>query len=348
MDRFSVVGTSAVLTAALFLFIVDYGQSGNHSPDAEQYLGMANGNPVPDPYANRMVVPTLADILPGSAETGFRLLSSLSLLVSLSVAGIAALSLGIRRTPTLVALSLVATSPAIAYIAANPFLADAPALAGITVGTVAFILGMWPTFLVALIVGVAFREGAAAMAAFWIPAMQLKRLAISTLATAAVLLALRSVVESDGTFVYVSAPTVRTWLQDFVRSWGPLWVAAPLGVWSLRRSRRAVTIAAAVLSVSALVLTFVFNDTERMLQQLFPIAVIGTARYLDAVHQPATRAVLVVSVAITPALAFRNELVPESSLLRTSESLRVGVVAVGALAALAAGLHVLRRQAITT
>lgn len=311
------------------VLIEDYGQLGRHSPDAAQYLRMAAGDPVPDPYANRVLAPALAGALPGSPETGFRILSFASLTAALVASAVLSLRTGASRGATATAVVLGAASPAVSYILANPFLTDAPAAAAGSIAAVAFVFGAWPVFLMALVAAVGFRDATAALAFVWLPERQVRHLALSVALCLAVVGLCRVVAEPNGSFVYVGMPSWSRWMADLVRSWGPLWLAAGAGLLAVRSHRERVVITAGVLFTTGIGLTFIFNDTERMVLPLLPVVVVGTAHLLDRATSRVAPVVLVLAVSATPMLAFRNVVVPETSLLRTSEAVRIGVLLVG-------------------
>lgn len=322
-----------IVVAVGFVLIEDYGEVGNHSPDATQYLRMAAGEQVPDPYANRVLGPALAGALPGSPETGFRVLTFASLASALLAAALLSLRTGASRSATICAVILTATSPAVAYSFANPFLTDAPALAAGSIAAVAFVLGAWPAFLVALVLAVGFRDGSTAVALVWLPQRQYRRLIISGLCALASLGLARLVADPDGSFLYIGMPSWSRWLVDLVRSWGPLWLVGSVGLLTLRAHRARVLTLAGVLLLTGIALTFIFSDTERMLLPLLPVVLVGTAHLLGRAASRTAAAVLALMVAATPLLAFRNVLIPESSPMRASEGLRIGVLLAGVAAA---------------
>lgn len=308
-----IAASAAVALVVVVVAVLVSGTSDVTTPDAEQYIRMAEGERAPAPYSNRLGAPTIASLLSDDGRTGLRIVTIGSMFLVVAGATLAA-----RRTtgtpwPAIAvaaALCLAAPSPFTNFD--NPYLTDAPALAGITLVAFAFVTNAWPVlFLVAIAGATAFRDAAAGTVLLWFGTRQFGRTVAALLTSVAIIGLFAVLADPVDEFVYEGPPSVRRWLRDLVLAWGPLWAVLPVGLLALHRSRSRWTVVAVVLGIEGLFLTQVFHDTGRMMLPLFVVMVVATAAFTHRLgrRHPVAGAVAAITVLLMPILNFQTTIV---------------------------------------
>ena len=141
------------------------------SPEARQYVAMAEHRDAAPPFAYRRVVPYLASLLPVRAPTGLRLVSYASLFSTYAAALVLLRSRGFSRPVSLLALSCVFASTNHLLLYQNPHLPEAFALLCLTLMTRALLDRRFGWFAGFAVVGVLARE----TCVFLLPALAVRR-----------------------------------------------------------------------------------------------------------------------------------------------------------------------------
>ncbi len=209
------------------------------------YVRMIEGAPVPMPYASRVLVPTVARVLPATPATALHVLTDVSLAIWWLLAFAICRSLRVSSLASSIALIAVALSPPLLYQHHNPYLTDGAALA----------------VLAGLILAVLRRRWHAALALF------------------VVLVLVRGLPISD---VPHSPPTLQRWLWLTAVSWHLLWIAAFVGFLAAHDHVRAITVG---VFAPAIVLSLLTSDTVRMWLWFAPAVVILTALSADSYNR---------------------------------------------------------------
>ncbi len=280
-----VIIVSAV--AALFAFATIPPRQ-TFTPDNLAYFDMASGKPAQAPFCFRILVPSIARLLPLSPPIALRLITYVCM-AGVYLCGLYLCRLeGINLAASFGGLLLFYCSRPHLFTYYNPYLTDAAGWLAIFGLCITFVKRRYSYFIVIAAIGALVRESALFPCAAWLLNHRTRRLAAFLAIPAVAFLLPRFLVHSQQGYTgyLVSGVTAQSGLSvkvvfySLFMSWGGLWIIACYGI--TRCSKELMALAAA-LSIGAIASSVVITngDYERMLGVLAPMILVASAKTLQ-------------------------------------------------------------------
>lgn len=257
----------------------------NMSSDALQYICMIEGDfsCASVPFRNRVLVPTLAKLIPLPAPDALRLITYTSLFMTYYAVLLIGLKIGLNQWGALAGFLLIFTSNAHIYNYNNPFLLDAFQQMALTWMLWGLLFNSLALYLIAAILGVLCREAPLVMVPTWAVLKQWRQGLVVCGVLAGIFLAPKLILPSTGTTSLIKSFVLPFLWANASRSpllipahifwgWSFIWFPALIGLWLLPRERFVALAVWLVFSLVTLLLSMFFaGDTAREVAILSPL-----------------------------------------------------------------------------
>ncbi len=237
--------------------------------DDPYYERMAThpGGPHTFPYAYRVAVPWIVHVLPFSHATSFTLLALLALAATAGVLFTILRDFAVGSAlSTWLMIGLVLSPPALVVLLRNGRNVDPESLLILTLGTLFILRRQRLALAITMFIGAAVRESSMFLVPFayavWaerpVDREALRDTAYVSAAPLLLYLFMRTSIDArgkewPGTFISARFHVIREGLQNggwkvelrrLAYTFGPIWIAAPLALWTLKFARRSLVLVA--------------------------------------------------------------------------------------------------------
>jgi hypothetical protein len=265
-------------------------QVSNYTLDSLMYLRMAQSDStVPVPYLFRVLVPALASHMHVPAAAGMKIISSVSLVITLWLVALCAMATGARVPGAAAAMIVIFCSRNFLYNFHNPFLTDAPALAVSMAMMLASLVEGSVVFALLGGIGILVRESTVFMVPSILFSRRWKRGILACAFCALVYILPRLILNSSfvaylHTGRQIGSNLARPWhsVGVLLISWYMAWSLLPFGL-LLAPRKHALKLWGTALALGAgwIASSAMATDLDRMSAILTPVIAIGAAHVFD-------------------------------------------------------------------
>lgn len=278
--------------------------------DTLEYVKMIDGRytDAMSPYRYRVLVPTIARLLPWPAARSMKIITYVSLYMSYLLGWLILRKMAFPTWASLTGLAAVFLMPIHLYNYSNPYLTDGFGLMVLFLITWCLLHGRFAPFVSAVVVGVLAREAALFLAPAWLAKKQYLKGCAAIAAGASVFLALR---------YFLHDPESGLWQWDagtplvVAKSWYTVWIMGGVGLLVIPRRWFALSGRCFALLLAGALLSATFaSDTARMFSIMTPVMLILAASFFARLQKVSAHlpALILISLVLGDILLVANVL----------------------------------------